>query len=69
MSYTYDPKTDSYVIPSRTMARMIYRIGSSKEKIAAEDAQEAEKVRARARGELREKIEAIQLYAAQEEVQ
>lgn len=65
MSYTYDPKTDSYVIPSSTMARMIYRISSPKEKIVAEDALEAEKVRARTRGELREKIKVIN---AQEEV-
>lgn len=49
MRYTYDPKTDSYIIPSSTMAHMIYRISSPKEKIAAEDALEAEKVRVRAR--------------------
>ena len=57
--YTYDPKTDSYIIPAKTMARLIDRIGAPKEKIAAEDALESEKIRARARGELRAKIEVV----------
>lgn len=41
--YTYDPGTDAYIIPAATLARMIHRIGSPKDKIDAEDCRENER--------------------------
>lgn len=40
LSYTYHPETDTYTMSSASMKVMIYRLQTSKEQLAIEDAKE-----------------------------